>query len=149
MLAQLSMLSLITPTVVLSSPTTRYLVKRDVLPNFPYDPATTKACTYWYDNLDSTTTCQSVASDNGITMEQLLRWNPYLKLNTAGVCTGWARPVSYCVEAYLEGVTTTAGSSTTTTVRSSTTSITPRPSAASWTDVGCFIDSDDRTLQNR
>ncbi|KAL2060445.1 hypothetical protein VTL71DRAFT_9476 [Oculimacula yallundae] len=119
------------------------LSQRDVDPNMAYDPATTKYCTYWFDNYLSSSTCADVMIEYGLTLEKMTRWNPSLKA-VNGACTGWTLYRSYCIDAYLEPASTTATRPSTT-----TTSTTATPSV-NWSLLGCYTDDENpRTLANR
>lgn len=43
-------------------------------PQLPYDPNTSKYCTYWYDYTDSRVSCEQVPQDWGITKAEFIRW---------------------------------------------------------------------------
>lgn len=43
-------------------------------PGLEYDPATTKYCTFWWDNIDDSVSCEDIPSATGITMDQWKRW---------------------------------------------------------------------------
>ncbi|GAB0139426.1 hypothetical protein EsHS_00000080 [Epichloe bromicola] len=44
-------------------------------PKFEYDPATTKYCSFWYDNVDGRTSCKDIPDSWDITEEQWKRWH--------------------------------------------------------------------------
>ncbi|KAK2013714.1 hypothetical protein LZ32DRAFT_675836 [Colletotrichum eremochloae] len=87
-------------------------------PALPYAPDTSTFCTWWVD-VRAATTCDTILSDNFITMDQFRRWNPSLPA-ICGVEVG----KSYCVEAFGEPApspsTTSIPTSTTLSTRTST-----------------------------
>jgi hypothetical protein len=46
---------------------------RDMVPADPFDPNTTKYCSWWYDN-DGSIPCSQVPDANFISMADFLRW---------------------------------------------------------------------------
>jgi len=85
----------------------------DVLPNLPHDPATTPYCIWWVDN-DSTISCTDFLATRNITIDNFVRWNPFV----TSACGNFGQWTSYCVEAFNEPDLSTT-----------------------WTDLGCWIDS--------
>jgi len=88
----------------------------DVIPHFPYDPATTPYCTWWIDN-DSTISCTEFlnsATYRVISITDFIRWNPFV----TPMCGNFAQWTSYCVEAFNEPSLVTT-----------------------WNDLGCYIDN--------
>lgn len=119
----------------------------DTRPNLPHDPKTTPDCTFWADVLASTT-CQEVMDQWHVTLAQMTLWNPSLSTGTGNTCEGWLQYVSYCVEAFPEPQTTTTTTIVpTATSRPTSTTSAPGPSStATWTERGCYLDSDPHTL---
>ncbi|OAR05875.1 hypothetical protein LLEC1_06737 [Akanthomyces lecanii] len=62
-------------------------------PNLSYEPDTNNNCSWWFDN-KSGTSCQTILSDNYITLAQFRGWNPSIGDNCNGLKAGF----SYCVE---------------------------------------------------
>ncbi|KAL2193081.1 LysM domain-containing protein [Corynascus similis CBS 632.67] len=79
-------------------------------PSLPYDPNTSSYCTWWAD-IRSATTCDTVISENYITLADFRRWNPSLPA-TCVLEIG----KSYCVEAYSEPAPGPSTTSTTSTI---------------------------------
>lgn len=53
----------------------RSFVTRDgTTPSFDYDAATTKYCSFWYDNVDGSIACEDMPEKMGITEDQWKRW---------------------------------------------------------------------------
>lgn len=50
-----------------------YRLKRDETPHYLHDSATTKYCTWWWDN-DGSVACKDMPSAWGISMDDFLRW---------------------------------------------------------------------------
>lgn len=50
------------------------LVARAETPQFPFDPNTSKYCSYWLDNSASGLQCTQVPAQWGISMADFLRW---------------------------------------------------------------------------
>ncbi|KAI1119968.1 LysM domain-containing protein [Nemania abortiva] len=85
------------------------IAARGSSPKYPYDPNTTKYCSYWIDNVGAATKCTDIPTNWEITLEDFLRWNPIL----APDCTNFEVQKSYCVETTDEPApTTSSGSST-------------------------------------
>jgi len=87
-------------------------------PGYPYDPATTSNCIWWYDHT-GTDTCTYVLEDNYITIDEFRKMNPSIGAD----CTGLKVGQSYCVELGAGGgdpVTTTTSTTATSTKPSST-----------------------------
>ncbi|KAH7128638.1 LysM domain-containing protein [Dendryphion nanum] len=101
----------------------RTVERRDVTPKLPYDDKTTKECTWWHDQ-ETAVACNTILSENLITLEAFRRWNPSIGPNCSGLTVG----KSYCVEAAFE----TAPSSTITAgPTSNPPTTTPKPSSTS------------------
>ncbi|KAH2160340.1 hypothetical protein KXW37_010006 [Aspergillus fumigatus] len=86
------------------------------------DPNVSSGCTYWANSIKSTDTCAALESYYGITIAQLVSWNPSLSASDCVLTVGW----SYCVEAPAVKTTrkttmTTATTKTTTNVVTTTT----------------------------
>ncbi|KAK4666249.1 hypothetical protein QC763_0070920 [Podospora pseudopauciseta] len=97
-------------------------------PSLPYDPNTTSQC-FWWADITSATTCDTIVRDNYITLEELRRWNPSLA-STSGCTLQVGR--SYCVEAIDDSEPSPGPSSTST---SSTTSVSSALTSSSSTVV--------------
>ncbi|KAH1500856.1 hypothetical protein KXX52_008874, partial [Aspergillus fumigatus] len=87
------------------------------------DPNVASGCTYWANSIASSDTCESLNAYFGITIAQLVSWNPSLSSTSCTLTVGW----SYCVEAptvktTTSTTTTTSKTTTTTTVVTTTTS---------------------------
>ncbi|KAF2004067.1 carbohydrate-binding module family 50 protein [Amniculicola lignicola CBS 123094] len=84
-------------------------LKRDETPGLPFDPNTSKYCTWWYDN-DGSVSCSGMPGAWGMSLADFLRWNPSLTASCGNFVTG----KSYCVEAFGEPppVVTTTSSTT-------------------------------------
>ncbi|KAL0930177.1 LysM domain-containing protein [Colletotrichum truncatum] len=94
-------------------------------PALPYAPDTSTYCSWWVD-VRAGTTCDAIANENFISLEQFKRWNPSLAA-TCAVEVG----KSYCVEAYGEpapGPSTTSSIQTSTTLSTKTSTSTPSTS---------------------
>lgn len=48
--------------------------RRDVKPKYPFDPSTTKYCSFWYDNDDGSIACEDMPSVLLINKDDWLRW---------------------------------------------------------------------------
>lgn len=48
--------------------------RRDVKPKYPFDPSTTKYCSFWYDNDDGNIACEDMPSVLLIKNDDWLRW---------------------------------------------------------------------------
>lgn len=55
--------------------------RRDVKPKYPFDPSTTKYCTFWYDNDDGSIACEDMPSTLLISNDSWLRWVSRLLLS--------------------------------------------------------------------
>ncbi|RYP03040.1 hypothetical protein DL765_010618 [Monosporascus sp. GIB2] len=75
----------------------------DMSPGVPYDPKTSKYCSWWWNNDGSIPSLQ-IPEAWGITMEDFVRWNSSLGVG----CRAYAVGKSYCVEAYGEPKPTTS-----------------------------------------
>lgn len=103
-------------------------------PKFEYDPATTKFCSFWYDNVDGRTSCKDIPDSWDITEEQWKRWNPSISES----CDNFVIEKSYCVEASNEPevprpVSSTTSSTMSSAVQSSTTTSSTTSSNSSTT----------------
>ncbi|KAF1997000.1 carbohydrate-binding module family 50 protein, partial [Amniculicola lignicola CBS 123094] len=67
-------------------------------PQYFTDPATTKHCTWYHDNVDNSVACTDVPGRYGASMSDFLRWNP----TVGSDCAGYNSFQSYCVEAFDE-----------------------------------------------
>ncbi|KAI0505413.1 LysM domain-containing protein [Xylaria bambusicola] len=85
------------------------IAARGSTPKYPYDPNTTKYCSYWIDNAGAATKCTDIPKNWGITLADFLRWNPSL----APDCTNFEVQKSYCVETTDEPAPTTSSDSST------------------------------------
>lgn len=50
------------------------LQARGSKPKYGYDPATTRYCSWWYDNEDGSTSCEAMPANWAITEEQWKNW---------------------------------------------------------------------------
>ncbi|KAJ6084471.1 LysM domain protein [Penicillium sp. IBT 16267x] len=91
----------------------------------PTDPNVAAGCDYWANNIASGDTCASLESYFGLTVAQLVSWNPSLSSTDCTLTVGY----SYCVEA--PAVATTK--STTTKATTATTSTTTKTTAVTTT----------------
>ncbi|RYP55760.1 hypothetical protein DL769_010053 [Monosporascus sp. CRB-8-3] len=73
-------------------------------PRLPYDPNTSKYCSYWFDYTDSRVQCDQVPQQWGISMADFLRWNPSITSD----CGNFTFGRSYCVEVTGEPSPTTS-----------------------------------------
>ncbi|RJE24636.1 LysM domain protein [Aspergillus sclerotialis] len=85
----------------------------------PTDPDVASGCTYWANDIANGDTCDSLESYFGITIDQLVSWNPSLSSTDCSLEEGH----SYCVDA--PNVATTKTTSTTSTTTSKTTTTSP------------------------
>ncbi|KAL8729757.1 MAG: hypothetical protein Q9181_004893 [Wetmoreana brouardii] len=93
----------------------------------PVPPDTIKDCTYFYDSQPGDT-CASIAGDWGLTLQQLVTYNPSLKADCSGLKSGTA----YCVEEnYGNGPATPSSTSSTSSTTSSPTTTTQTPTGPS------------------
>ncbi|KAL5358870.1 LysM domain protein [Aspergillus floccosus] len=75
------------------------------------DPNVASDCTYWVNSVTSGDTCQSVADYFGLSVGDIVSWNPSLSTTDCTLNQGW----SYCVEAAPVKTTATTKKTTTTT----------------------------------
>ncbi|KAF2795233.1 carbohydrate-binding module family 50 protein [Melanomma pulvis-pyrius CBS 109.77] len=73
------------------------VLRRGANPAYFADPATTKYCSWWYDN-DGNTDCKTVPGMFDASFADFLRWNPLVDAN----CNNFNPSQSYCVEAFDE-----------------------------------------------
>ena len=108
-------------TVLLASTAHAAVLKagRGANPKFPFDPATSAWCTWWYDNEDGGITCEQIPDYWGITEAQWKLWNPSL----AESCDNFETGKSYCVDS--EETVPELPTTTTTEPPVSTTSLPP------------------------
>ncbi|RDW63078.1 putative LysM domain protein [Aspergillus mulundensis] len=96
------------------------------------DPDVSTACTYWANSISSSDTCADLESYYGLTIAQLVSWNPSLSSTECTLNEGW----SYCVESTdaVKPITTTSTTSkTTATVTTTTAASTSTTATASAT----------------
>ncbi|KAL6797935.1 hypothetical protein J3E68DRAFT_448914 [Trichoderma sp. SZMC 28012] len=97
--------------------------RRDVKPKYPFDPSTTKYCSFWYDNDDGSVTCEDVPSTLLISNDNWLRWNPEIAVS----CNNFIIGRSYCIETTNEPSIPITPKSSTLPLPSASKSITPPP----------------------
>ncbi|KAJ5097343.1 hypothetical protein N7456_008064 [Penicillium angulare] len=97
------------------------------------DPNVSSRYTYWANSILSTDTCADLESYYGITVAQLVSWNPSLSATKCALKEGW----SYCVEAPPAAQTTTTVP-VSTLITPSASPITQTTSAASTTGKGPY-----------
>ncbi|KAF7159652.1 hypothetical protein CNMCM5623_005032 [Aspergillus felis] len=91
------------------------------------DPNVSSGCTYWANSIQSTDTCAALESYFGITIAQLVSWNPSLSASDCKLNVGW----SYCVEAPAVKTTSSKTTTTTATTKSTTSVVTTTTTSAS------------------
>ncbi|KAK6443794.1 hypothetical protein FP744_10000042 [Trichoderma asperellum] len=97
--------------------------RRDVKPKYPFDPSTTKYCSFWYDNDDGSVACEDVPSTLLISNDNWLRWNPEIAVS----CNNFIIGRSYCIETTNEPSNPITPKSSTLPLPSASKSITPPP----------------------
>lgn len=109
-------------------------------PVFSSDPETIDSCIDWFNNGDSTSSCEYVRGLFGISPEEFHEWNPSVSVD----CEPWHYPFSYCVSTSDRppppGIITTSADAYFLTT--SATSSSPLPSPTSWRARGCYPDDD-------
>ncbi|KAF6802834.1 LysM domain-containing protein [Colletotrichum sojae] len=95
----------------------------DSSPQYPYDPNTSPYCGWWFDNHDSTVSCENMPLIWELTREEWTRWNPSLKDS----CDAWQPTTSWCVDAFAEPPVPDVPGTTLTTI----TTAPPAPSTTS------------------
>ncbi|KAH8899149.1 hypothetical protein GQ53DRAFT_817343 [Thozetella sp. PMI_491] len=68
--------------------------KNNAIPDYPFDPDTTKYCAWWIDG-DGVMSCNDVEELFGVSLQDFLRWNPSAKSS----CNALPAETSFCVAA--------------------------------------------------
>ncbi|OAF60709.1 hypothetical protein VC83_03352 [Pseudogymnoascus destructans] len=96
-------LTYVATTLVASASIKGRHMARDTTPLEPFDPNTTKYCSYWWDT-EGSFTCQDFVNGWGLTLADFTRWNPSITATCGNFKTSGQ---SYCVEVDGEPVPTT------------------------------------------